>query len=150
MNYAQIPFTNLRGLILSSEGDGQGGVVWVPGSAGLREMSIDWAWSGATVLPTSPPAGYIPPKRIPVMGGQVVTILGVQYFGRTGGDVFKLNYNGSDLGGPTTWTTVTNTWTVDITSAIFPIIVADGDSIRPIFTTAAGDGWAVGVIYTTT
>lgn len=112
------------------------------------ELSIDWAWSGTTVLPSGA-TGYIPPKRIPRLAGQVVTIKGVQYWGRTGGDIFKLQYNGVDLGAPTTWTTVTGTWTVDTASAIFPITVANGDYIVPVFTTAAGDGWAVGVIYTT-
>ena len=148
-NYAIIPGTVINGQVATSAGDGTGRVVWAAGSAGLRALSIDWAWSGTTVLPSGA-TGQIPEKRVPVLAGQIVTVYGVQYWGHVGGDVFELYYNGSALGSPKQWTTVTTTWTVDTSESFFPFVCADGDRLQPVFTTAAGDGWAVGVIYTTT
>ena len=105
-------------------------------------MPLDWAWSGATALAAGATA-YIPPRRLAI--ASPVTILGVQYFGRTGGDVFELYYNGAALGSPQQWTTVSETWETD-TSSVFPFDASDGDTFRPVVETAAGDGIVSGTV----
>lgn len=145
-----IPNTKNVNWLLRSVGDGQNSSVWSE-HGNPQNFSIDWAWSGTTLVPSGAD-GYIPPKRVPVHDNQVITVLGVQYFGNTGGDIFELYYNGAALEvamTPVTWTTVTATWTVDTTTTCFPFTLSDGDYLAPVFTTAAGDGWAVGIIYTT-
>ena len=88
---------------------------------------------------------YLPSKRFPILAGQKVNVLGVQYYSRTAGATFEVELNGSSIGG--SWTTTTS-WQTDTTS-VFPIALADGDYMQPVVTAISGtpDGLGVGIIY---
>lgn len=89
-------------------------------------------------------SNYLPEKRFSIKAGTQVNLIGVQYYSRTAGVTFEMNYNGTLSG---TWTTTT-TWQTDTTS-VFPFTLSDGDFIAPIVTAISGtpDGLGIGFIY---
>lgn len=97
-----------------------------------------YCFMGALAVPSGA-TNYIPEFPVAVRDTQTCSLIGLIIKTYAGTVTFKIQHNGSDVGGgsPYTWTTSTTLTEVTAT-ACFPIEVANKDSFQPVITAVSG------------